>query len=79
MNGFWEHFIDLVKMEYQVLQFKKEGYKIELSVNDERVKANGRILLRDFNKDDEIEYTISTIKDGVKEELKFKKVLKKFN
>lgn len=79
MNGFWEHFIDLVKMEYQVLQFKQEGYKIELSVNDERVKANGRILLRDFNKDDEIEYTISTIKDGVKEELKFKKVLKKFN
>ena len=57
---------ELVKVEYQVLQFKKEGYEIELLAQDERVKANGRILEA---KGDGISFVIRTTKDGISEEI----------
>ncbi len=75
MNGMWEHFIELVKMEYQVLQFIKEGYKIKLIVDSEVVKPNGRVELRDFDKFYEVKYKIQTEKDGLTEEAEFEIVI----
>ena len=71
MNGMWPHFKELVKVEYQVLQFKKEGYEIELLVEDERVKENGRI--KEVNTNSNISFIIKTTKDGVSEELHLSK------
>ena len=50
MNGLWNHFMDLVKTEYQVLLFKKEGYNISLVIDDKEniAKQNGRLLIRDL-------------------------------
>lgn len=76
MNGFWEHFIELVKVEYQVLQFIKEGYKIELVVDNPKVKNNGRISLTDLYSGEEIRYTIVTTFNNQKEELQMSMKLK---
>lgn len=66
MNGMWNHFKELVCFELAILQFKKEGYSIELDTVDKRVQANGRII--DSENKAPIEYTIRTIKDGKIEE-----------
>ena len=72
MNGFWDHFMELVQMEYDVLKFKQEGYKIRLIVNDKDVKENGRIVKRDFNSEKKrVSYTIQTELNGEKEEETF--------
>lgn len=71
MNGMWPHFKELVKVEYQILQFEKEGYEIELLVEDERVKENGRI--KEANNNSSISFVIKTTKDGVSEELHLSK------
>lgn len=68
VNGFWNHFIDLVKFEYDVLKFKKEGYQIEFICNDSRVLSNGRIVLDETKEN--IEYEIRIIKDGKEEIIK---------
>ena len=71
MNGMWEHVKELIKFEYQIIQFKKEGYEIELIINDERVNKNGRIINSD-NKEN-ISYTIKVKKDGKVEEIELSK------
>ncbi len=43
MNGMWEHFMELVKTEYDIINFLKEGYKIKLIPLSENVCSNGRI------------------------------------
>ena len=70
MNGMWNHFMELVAFELDILQFKKEGYQIELIVNDKRVNKVGRVIKADNQKP--ISYKIRTIKDNVVEELEFK-------
>lgn len=69
MNNLWEHFMCLVKTEYQVLLYKEEGYKIELIVSNENVLKNGRIktAVKEF------EYIIKTTYQGMVEEIKIKK------
>ena len=69
MNDMWEHFKELVLFEQQIREFKKEGYHIELIVNDENVLPNGRI--KALNKK-EIKYIIRTTKDEIQEELELK-------
>ena len=72
MNGFWEHFMDLVRMEYDCLKFKQEGYKIKLIVNDKDIMDNGRIKKRDFNEKTRIvSYIVQTEFDGKIEEANF--------
>ena len=72
MNGLWPHFMDLVKFEYQILKFKKEGYKIFLSVNDKDVLSNGRIVKRLISDEKRtVKYSIITEKDNQKESLDF--------
>lgn len=71
MNGFWPHFIELVKFESQIREFIKEGYEIKLICNDPDVLPNGRIIKRDLNKEKEIEYTIETNFKGEVESLTF--------
>ncbi len=67
-NGMWSHFMDLVRMEYQILLFKNEGYEIKLKVSSNNIDENGRIH-KTNNVKELVKYTISTIKDGVKEDL----------
>ncbi len=43
-NKMWNHFIELVKFEYQMLMFKKEGYKIKLIPISSNILPNGRIV-----------------------------------
>ena len=46
-EGYWEHFLDLVKAEYQMLMYKKEGFKFELTSYDtEYVNNLGRVINR---------------------------------
>lgn len=61
MNGMWPHFLELVKFERDMLEFKKEGYKFELICNDERVDAVGRITSVGT---EAIKYTIKVSKDN---------------
>lgn len=64
-NGFWDHFIDLAKFEYNILQLKKDGYSFKLECNDCRVLPNGRIISSE-NKEDII-YKIIICKDNKQE------------
>ena len=46
-EGYWEHFKDLVKVEYQMLMYKKMGFKFELvSYNKDYVDDLGRVINR---------------------------------
>jgi len=66
MNDMWEHFKELVLFEQQIREFKKEGYQIELLVNDENILPNGRIKSLSQNN---VKYIIQTTKDGKQEQL----------
>ncbi len=67
MNEMWTHFMELVKFEFVMLNFKKEGYQIELVIDDERLSKGGRIeKLEDLRT---ISYKIRTIKEQKIEEL----------
>ena len=67
MNGMWEHFLELVKFELKIREFKKEGYVIKLMVDDQRVLPNGRI--KDNGNYAPIKFIIKTIFDNKEEEL----------
>lgn len=67
MNGMWPHFMELVKFELSMLNFKKEGYQIELVIDDERLSKVGRI--KKIDDLSVISYKIRTIKDKNIEEL----------
>ena len=46
-EGYWEHFLDLVKVEYQMLMYKKMGFKFEFFSYDEDYVDNlGRVINR---------------------------------
>ena len=46
-EGYWEHFKDLVKAEYQMLMYKKMGFKFEFeSFNTKYVDQLGRVIAR---------------------------------
>lgn len=65
MNGMWPHFMELVAFEKTMLEFKKEGYIIELIIDDERVNEFGRIVNIDSKAN--ISYKIRTVFDGKEE------------
>ena len=66
MNGLWDHFLELVKFERQILDYLDEGYTIKLECSDDRVDKNGRIKELGNSK---IKYKIITSFKGEKEEL----------
>lgn len=73
--GFYMHFKKLVQIEYQVLQFIKQGYKITLeSSNTEYVSNNGRVVKTSvFSKN--VPYTITVEKDSLKESITLSSVI----
>ena len=75
MNNLWDHFMELVKFEYQILKFKQEGYKISLKVNDPDVKENGRIVKREFDyiNKKKVAFSIITEFEGKIESLELEK------
>ena len=47
LEGYWEHFLSLIEIEYQMLQYKKLGFKFEfIPLNSFYVNKNGRIINR---------------------------------
>lgn len=73
MNKMWDHFMELVMTEYQVLLYKEEGYFIELIVSNEKVSPNGRIKTC-MNS---LDYIIRTTYQGKVEEIKIYKEMEK--
>lgn len=69
MNGMWDHFMDLVKAEYEILELIKEGYQFKLIVDSNLIESNGRIISIENNKT--IYYTIQIIKDNKVQNLNY--------
>ena len=73
--GFYMHFKKLVQIEYQVLQFVKQGYKVSLeSGNTEYVNNSGRVLKTSVLSK-VVPYTITVEKDGVKDSVTLSSVI----
>ena len=73
--GFWMHFKKLVQIEYQVLQFIKQGYVITLeSGNPEYVNNTGRVL-KSSVLSKVVPYTITVEKDGIKDSITLTSVI----
>ena len=61
-EGYWEHFLDLVKTEYQMLLYKKMGFKFEFeSLNEKYVDKLGRVINRGKAIDIHAKYRIRVI------------------
>ena len=43
-EGYWNHFMKLVEVEYQILQYKKMGFTFELTPLTKYVISNGRVI-----------------------------------
>lgn len=66
-NGMWEHFMSLVKTEYEFCKLIDEGYKFKLIPLCDNVNSVGRIK----STNQPIKYQIEIIKDNTKEILIF--------
>ena len=64
--GLWNMFIDLVKVEKQVLIFINEGFQFKL-INLDNVSNEGKIL----DPEKAFKYTLEVTKDGITESLTF--------
>lgn len=67
MNHLWEHFLNLVRTEAQVLEFLNEGYNFELKPITNNVLSNGRII----NDNQLIKFIVIISKGNQKEEVEF--------
>lgn len=50
MNGMWEHFMDLVKTEYEAFELINEGYQFKLISKSDNVNDKGRVKSLDNKK-----------------------------
>ena len=64
-NGMWEHFMELVKCEYEAIPFLKEGYKFKLITDSIYLNNQGRITLSD--KEEVVKACVEITKDKQKE------------
>lgn len=62
-NNLWNHFLEMVKVEYDILQFIKEGYSIKLIPLTDNILENGRIV--DLSKP--LKFKIVTTYNGIEE------------
>lgn len=69
MNGFWEHFIYLVSVELQMIEYKKQGYEFKLIKKDSRISPNGRVKLNCQN--DPLKFEVEITKEDEKEKIEF--------
>lgn len=69
-NNMWDHFMDLVKVEYKAIQLNKEGYSFTLISNNDLIINNGRILYS--NEEKNINITIRISKNNEYKDLDFK-------
>ena len=70
MNGFWDHFMELVAFELKIREFNKEGYVITFECDDKRVNNIGRVI--DLGDKSPIIYKVKTLKDNIEEQLELK-------
>ena len=71
MNNKWQHLLELIEFEKQIILFKREGYIIELISNDECLNNQGRVNIGKYS--GTIKYKIRTTKDDKVEELELEK------
>ena len=69
-NGMWEHFMELVKCEYEAIPLLKEGYQFKLIVDSKYVNNVGRITPSD--KEELIDAYIEITKENQKELIEIK-------
>ena len=73
--GFYLHFKRLVEIEYNVLQFIKQGYVLSFeSGNTEYVNNSGRVI-KTSPVSKNVNYTITVEKDGVKDSITLNSVI----
>lgn len=66
MNGFWDHFMELVRTEYQAINFINKGYSFKIINHSENILPNGRVL-----KNENLKFSVEIIKDNKKEVIDF--------
>lgn len=66
MNGFWDHFMELVRIEYQAINFINEGYSFKIINHSENILPNGRVL-----KNENLKFSVEIMKDSKKEVIDF--------
>ena len=75
-EGYWEHFLDLVKVEYQMLMYKKIGYKFVFTSLSDYVDNLGRVIGRDKKNTINAHYKIQVIDPyGYKMEREFSTII----
>lgn len=61
-EGYWNHFLELVEVEFQMLQFKKLGFSFEfIPINTYYVNEVGRVINRDHYLSINVNYIIKII------------------
>lgn len=69
----WPHLLHLIEVETNFRKFEKEGYKIKLIVNDERVDNKG--LIKSLGDKTPIKYSIETSFENKIETMNFEKII----
>ena len=66
-NNMWEHFLTLVKCEYDAISFLKEGYRFKLISNSNNISSLGRVKAVESKKNEKVIIEVS--KGDLKETL----------
>jgi len=75
MNNKWDHFMDLVKVEYKAIELMKEGYKFKLVVDSPFIDNKGRV--KEVEEDVLVKVTVEVFKGEEKETVCFESKLSK--
>ena len=63
--GMWDHFLSLVMIEYNVLQYLKDGYEVKLEVLDNSFVSKEGLVLSLPQKSTLVKYKITVSKDNL--------------
>ena len=61
----WDHFLSLVMIEYNVLQYLKDGYEVKLEVLDNSFVSKEGLVLSLTQKSTLVKYKITVSKDNL--------------
>ena len=76
MNNKWDHFMDLVKVEYKAIELMKEGYEFKLVVDSPFVNGLGRT--KEVEEQVKVKFSVIVKKQDEQEKLDFEVELNKF-
>lgn len=67
--GMWDHFLNLVQIEYDVLQYIQEGYEVSFTSNNTDYVNNLGRVIKSSSLSKTVSYTITVSKDGISESI----------